>query len=171
MKKHLPTLTAFLALTAVTICFGFNHSALDNPATRSLDSIIQQLNSFSDYTIHLSGHTDNIGSDSYNDKLSKKRVIAVKNYLIAKNIDSTKIKCDSYGERKPPVPNISDSNRALNRIVELTISGQKINTAPKQPTSSGQQNKDTIISQKRDLIVILPHKKEQKKKKLRKRLV
>lgn len=171
MKKLTATLTAFLVLTAVTINFGFDSSILDNRASQSLDIIAGQLKSFADYTIHLSGHTDNIGSDNYNDKLSHKRVTAVKNYLIAKGVDSTKIKSDSYGERKPTVPNTSDSNRALNRRVEVTISGQQNNITPPQTTSSGQTSKDSIISQKQDSVVILPHEKEVKKKKKRKRLV
>lgn len=170
-KNTLNTLTAFLALTAVIVCFGFNSSTVDSHASQSLDSIVQQLDSLTDYKIHLSGHTDNIGSDNYNDKLSKERVIAVKNYLISKNIDSTRITFDFYGERKPTVPNTSDDNRALNRRVELTISGQKSNTAPQQTTFPEQQSKDSINPQKRDSAVIVPVEKEIKKKKNKRRLI
>ena len=172
MKKNtILTSTVFLVLTAVTIYFSFNASALDNHATQSLDSISEQLKSFTDYTINISGHTDNIGSDSYNYKLSEQRVIAVKNYLVSKNVDSVKMKFNIYGEFMPAVPNTSDSNCALNRRVELTIIGQKINISLPQTTLSGQQNKDSIKPQKQDSIAISSRDKEVKKKKNKKRLI
>lgn len=170
MKKKITTLS-LLVLTVVTVYFSFNVSTLDNNATQSIESLIQQLSLSTDYTIHLSGHSDNIGSDTYNDKLSEQRVIAVKNYLIAKNIDSTKIRLDSYGECSPAVPNTSNNNRALNRRVELTIITNKINTVPSQTISPEQHNKDIISPQKQENIVIPQVNKEIKWKKNKRHLV
>lgn len=171
MKQQLELWKVFLSLTAVIVCFGFNSSTIDKRASQSLDSILQQLDSFADYTIHLSGHADNIGSNNYNDKLSKERVIAVKHYLISKNIDSTKVEFDFYGEHKPVAPNTSDNNRALNRRVEVTIIGRKINTTPPQTTLSIQTNKDTINPKKYDNVAIPSKEKEIKKRKSKRRLV
>ncbi|MBK7573626.1 MAG: OmpA family protein [Bacteroidetes bacterium] len=159
-------------MSAVTIHFSFNASALDKAATQSLDSIVQQAQTFSDYTIYVSGHTDDIGSSKYNEELSQKRAVAVRNYLIAHKIDSTKIKYDSFGERKPAVPNSSDANRALNRRVEITISGQKTGTTYTESTVPAPEQKiDSIVSQDPTKIAVLPAKKEFTKKKSKRRLV
>jgi len=99
-KKATIALIAPLIIV-MTVCFGFNSSVLDDRAYQSLDNIIGQLDSLSGYTIHLSGHTDNSGSNNYNNILSEQRAIAVKKYLISKNIDSTKITVDFYGECEP----------------------------------------------------------------------
>lgn len=175
MKKQIPNLTVILVLSVVTIYFGFNVSALDQCAGKSLDKIVSASKSFSDYTIHLSGHTDNTGSDSYNEQLSLYRVNAVKMYLIAKGIDSTKIIFDTYGERQPIVSNSSESKRALNRRVEVTISGQEPASTPPQNTLSVPQVKDSLITEKPEHTVIPAIEKESKKqvkeKKSRRRLI
>ncbi|WP_430405630.1 OmpA family protein [Fluviicola sp.] len=167
-------LTASLILMVITVCFGFNSSVLDNRGQQVLDKFVTQLDSFSDYRINLNGNTDDIGSDSYNEKLSKERAIAVRNYLISKNVDSSKITIDYSGEHKPTVPNTSEENRALNRRVDVAISGEKIkNFQPEIP------KQDTVILQKRVDKAISPIQKEtkitssevHKKKKVRRRLV
>lgn len=166
-------LTASFILIVMTVCFGFNSSILDNRAQKELDAVIIQLDSFSDYKVNLNGHTDDIGSNSYNEKLSKERAIAVRNYLISKKVDSTKITIDYSGEDEPVVPNISEENRAFNRRVELTISGQK------RITPQPEILKDTVIPQKQVNGTISPVQREvkittseaHKKKKVRRRLV
>ena len=159
----------------MTVCFGFNSSVLDDRAHQSLDNIVGQLDSLSDYTIHLIGHTDNSGFNSYNDILSEQRAIAVKKYLISKNIDSTKITVDFYGECEPIAPNTSEDNRALNRRVEIIVNGQKTEPAPPpivpQTSSSEQVKQDTIMFQKQEIQEKPSLEKKIKKKKVRRRLV
>ena len=176
MKKNTTlALTVSLVLIVMTVCFGFNSSVLDDHSRQSLDNIIYKLDSLSVYNIHLSGHTDNTGPDNYNNKLSEERVIAVKNYLISKNIDSTKITFDFYGERIPAVPNTSEENRALNRRVEVTVSGQKTEPEtlqiPPQITSPEAVKQDTTTFQKQETPVNASSEKKIKKKKVRRRLV
>lgn len=160
----------------MTVCFGFNSSVLDDHSRQALDNIVLQLDSLSDYTIHLSGHTDNAGSDTYNEKLSENRARAVRNYFISKNVDSTKIQLDFYGESQPTVPNTTEENRALNRRVEITVSGEKTSITPEKPTSSEtalpepKQQYPAITSKKQEAENI-PAKAEIKKKKVRRRLV
>lgn len=128
MKKNASlAITTVLVLIMTTVCFAYNSSVLDEQARLDLDKVVSQLDSLSDYTVHLSGHADNTGSEDHNTQLSKERVVAVKNYLVSKNVDSTKIILAYYGEDKPAIPNTSEENKALNRRVEVTISGEKMN--------------------------------------------
>ena len=71
--------------------------------------------------IEVAGHTDNIGSDESNKKLSKARADAVKQYLIGKGIAATRISTQGYGADRPVALNDSDSNRQLNRRTEVRI--------------------------------------------------
>ena len=71
--------------------------------------------------IELSGHTDNGGKAKLNFKLSRDRVIRVKNYLVEKGIDARRIRGVGYGETKPIATNKSEAGRRLNRRVEFKI--------------------------------------------------
>lgn len=73
------------------------------------------------YKVRLAGHTDNVGSPESNKALSVARAEAVKRQLIEYGCDPASIKAYGYGDLKPLVPNDSDSNRALNRRVEITL--------------------------------------------------
>jgi hypothetical protein len=75
----------------------------------------------SDIKIELSAHTDDVGADAYNFKLSDQRAAAVAEYLIAKGIAKSRIISKGYGKTQPLVPNTSDENRAKNRRVELKV--------------------------------------------------
>jgi outer membrane protein OmpA-like peptidoglycan-associated protein len=72
--------------------------------------------------ITIIGHTDNYGTDSYNDNLSFSRANAVVEWLINKGLDKNRLNCKGYGARYPIVENDSPENRAINRRVEFTIS-------------------------------------------------
>ena len=75
-----------------------------------------------DWIIEISGHTDNIGSDKYNQKLSEKRAKSVKKYLLANfNIDKSRLIAKGYGESQPFATNNTSEGRALNRRVEFNI--------------------------------------------------
>lgn len=71
--------------------------------------------------IELAGHTDNGGKAKLNMKLSRDRVIRVKNYLVEKGIDARRIKGVGYGETRPIATNKSETGRRLNRRVEFKI--------------------------------------------------
>lgn len=86
-----------------------------------LDKLIALLNQNPKIKIEIGGHTDDVGSDAYNQKLSQRRAEAVRNYLISKGISESRITSKGYGESKPSHENNSPENRALNRRVEFTI--------------------------------------------------
>ena len=71
--------------------------------------------------IELSGHTDNIGKDDYNLKLSQNRADAVKNYLVSRAVDPNRIDAVGYGETRPIVSNDTKEGRASNRRTEFEI--------------------------------------------------
>jgi len=86
-----------------------------------LDKIVSLMLQNKKMIIEVAGHTDDIGSDSYNQQLSQKRAEAVRNYLLNKGIEAKRVIAKGYGESRALVENDSDSNRALNRRVELMI--------------------------------------------------
>jgi outer membrane protein OmpA-like peptidoglycan-associated protein len=71
--------------------------------------------------IEISGHTDNYGTDAYNQKLSVDRARAVYRYLIDNGIESNRLSYKGYGKEKPVVPNDTEENRAKNRRTEILI--------------------------------------------------
>lgn len=71
--------------------------------------------------IEISGHTDNVGEEKYNQTLSENRANAVAKYLASKGVDANMMIIEGYGYSKPVAENNSDANRALNRRVELRL--------------------------------------------------
>ena len=71
--------------------------------------------------IEVAGHTDSIGSDAYNDKLSRERAQSVANYLISRGISGQRLIITGAGERYPIASNDTEAGRAENRRVEMTI--------------------------------------------------
>ena len=74
-----------------------------------------------DLKVELAGHTDNVGSESYNLKLSAERAESVRNALIDKGIDANRLTAKGYGASQPIVPNDTEEHRALNRRTEMII--------------------------------------------------
>ncbi|MBQ4405762.1 MAG: OmpA family protein [Bacteroidales bacterium] len=103
------------------INFETNSSTLNPSSYEQLDMLVDNLKMNSDIKIELSAHTDDVGADAYNFKLSDQRAAAVAEYLIAKGIAKSRIISKGYGKTQPLVPNTSDENRAKNRRVELKV--------------------------------------------------
>ena len=71
------------------------------------------------------GHTDSIGSDSYNQKLSVRRSEAVKAYLVSKGIEKNRVYTEGKGEKQPVADNKTAEGRAKNRRVEIEVVGTR----------------------------------------------
>jgi OmpA-OmpF porin, OOP family len=71
--------------------------------------------------IDIIGHTDSIGSDEYNMRLSERRAMAVRNFLVGEGVNSSIIGVSGMGERQPVASNDTDEGRALNRRVEVLV--------------------------------------------------
>jgi len=103
------------------ILFDFNKYDLKPESKIALDQIVEYLKSITYQKIIVEGHTDNVGSYSYNLELSRKRAASVANYLIKKGVSSKIIKIVGYGESRPKYPNDTEEHRAKNRRVEIEI--------------------------------------------------
>ena len=87
----------------------------------NLDKMAETLNKYADTKIIVAGHTDDTGSDAFNQTLSEKRAAAVVSYLAGKNVAADRLTGEGFGESQPVVANDSDENRAKNRRVEVAI--------------------------------------------------
>jgi outer membrane protein OmpA-like peptidoglycan-associated protein len=103
------------------VLFGYDQSNLNAQAYRSLDKLVTVLNKYPDTDLEIDGHTDNKGSDAYNQTLSEKRARAVSDYLIAHNISAGRIRTVGMGEKYPKYSNDTETGRAGNRRVEFQI--------------------------------------------------
>jgi outer membrane protein OmpA-like peptidoglycan-associated protein len=79
-------------------------------------------------TIEVEGHTDNVGSDEYNQTLSEERAQAVRDYLVEQGVPSSAVSAKGLGETGAIASNDTSSGRAKNRRVDLVVSGQAIST-------------------------------------------
>jgi outer membrane protein OmpA-like peptidoglycan-associated protein len=86
-----------------------------------LDEVANVLREAPTWTLNLEGHTDNVGSDSYNLDLSQKRADAVKKYLVEQGISENRITAKGFGESKPIADNSTPEGREKNRRVEFKI--------------------------------------------------
>ena len=74
-----------------------------------------------DLKVELAGHTDNVGSESYNKKLSADRADVVRKALVDNGIDETRLTANGYGSTKPLASNDSEEHRAMNRRTEMIV--------------------------------------------------
>jgi OOP family OmpA-OmpF porin len=109
------------------ITFDFNKSTIKREFAPVLDEAAQILTDNPDVRVTVEGHTDSIGSDAYNQRLSERRAAAVKNYLVARGIAADRLETVGYGESRPIAPNTTPSGkdnpegRAMNRRAELKV--------------------------------------------------
>jgi OOP family OmpA-OmpF porin len=103
------------------IYFDFDKTSLKNESFTELDKVVDFLKQNASVEIEISGHTDNKGSDEYNETLSQGRSEAVVSYIISQGIDGYRLSAHGYGEAKPIDTNDSEEGRANNRRVEFTV--------------------------------------------------
>lgn len=101
------------------ITFATNKSDVTPESEKVLAGALKTLQIHSDIIVEISGHTDNVGSNAYNQKLSQRRADAVKAWLVSKGISSDRITAIGYGEESPRVSNDTEENRRLNRRIEF----------------------------------------------------
>ncbi len=104
-----------------TIYFPTNSSELNDNTKRIVDQVYDIISAYPNYRIEVQGHTDNIGRDDANMRLSETRAISVSNYLISKGIPESRIYAKGYGETSPVESNDTARGRALNRRVEFNL--------------------------------------------------
>ena len=101
--------------------FEFGKSDLRPESYKTLDELVDYLQRKSTEKIEIGGHTDNIGTEARNQKLSENRAQSVVNYLIAKGIDKDRLTYKGYGSKEPIEENDTDVGRQKNRRTEVKI--------------------------------------------------
>lgn len=108
-------------VTLRNIEFDFNSARLRSISNSSLDEAVRFLGGQPKVRLEIDGHTDNVGSDAANLKLSRERAEAVKSYLIAHGVDASRLIANGRGETQPLMSNDSESGRQANRRVEMIV--------------------------------------------------
>ncbi len=101
--------------------FDFDKSSLTPDAKTILDGVADELKAFPSIQVEIDGHTDAIGSDDYNQRLSEQRAASVVTYLAEHGIDAGRMSSKGFGESMPVADNGTDEGREQNRRVELKI--------------------------------------------------
>ncbi len=101
------------------ITFETGKADITPESEKVLTQALKTLQTYNDIVVEISGHTDDVGSSTSNQKLSQKRADSVRSWLISKGIDSGRIVAVGYGEDIPRVPNDSPENKRLNRRIEF----------------------------------------------------
>ena len=103
------------------LLFDFDRSSLKESNKRDLEKLAETLKELPDTDLLIVGHTDNVGSNSYNQSLSKKRAAAVSKYLASLGVSKSRLNINGKGESQPAVSNDTEENRSQNRRVEIAI--------------------------------------------------
>ena len=103
------------------ITFAFDSSNLQSQFLPVLDNVAGTLNQYNQTIVEVAGHTDSVGTDAYNQALSERRANAVAGYLGSKGIMQQRMIVVGAGETRPVASNDTDSGRAQNRRVEITL--------------------------------------------------
>ncbi len=125
-EKPAPPIEPGKPVVLKDVLYEFNKSTLSKSAYPRFDSLISMMNKYPGMRIEISAHTDNIGSDAYNQKLSEKRAASCVDYLVSKGISRDRIDAKGYGETMPVAENQvgkkdNPEGRKLNRRTEFKI--------------------------------------------------
>ncbi|OGU39788.1 MAG: hypothetical protein A2X61_10485 [Ignavibacteria bacterium GWB2_35_12] len=107
--------------TRLLVFFDYDKSDLKDESIPELERVIEFLRANPEIKIQIEGHTDDVGSDEYNNKLSNERANSVKSYLINAGIEANRIKAVGYGKKQPLKKETTDEGRAMNRRVAMRI--------------------------------------------------
>ncbi len=110
------------------VLFDFGKFTLRPPTREKLAKISGIILAHPGLKLEVEGHTDDVGSDEFNQKLSEQRSDAVRTYLMEQGLNGDLITSVGFGKTVPAVPNTSAANRQKNRRVEMVVSGEVIGT-------------------------------------------
>ncbi|HUR17797.1 MAG TPA: OmpA family protein [Acidimicrobiales bacterium] len=107
------------------VLFDFNSAEVRPDASATLAKVAQVVGFYGDAQVEVQGHTDDVGTDQYNQGLSERRANAVRDHLVTvSGIPPERLVVKAYGESRPVAPNDSEENRQRNRRVEVVILGR-----------------------------------------------
>ncbi|MEN8761978.1 MAG: OmpA family protein, partial [Thiogranum sp.] len=109
------------------VMFEFNSTVPTATATQELDKVLGTINEFDQLDgIEIVGHTDSSGAESYNQSLSEHRAASVKQFLESRGVLTSEASARCVGEADPVASNATRDGRALNRRVDIIISGNAV---------------------------------------------
>lgn len=120
-------------MTFGDVLFDFNKADLKSSALPNITTLANFLQENPERKVIVEGYTDSVGSASYNQGLSERRAESVRRALLRAGIDPSRVVAQGYGKEYPVADNSSNSGRAQNRRVEVTISNDN---QPVQPRST-----------------------------------
>ncbi|WAJ36452.1 OmpA family protein [Pseudomonas sp. GOM7] len=118
------------------VLFDFNKAELKSSAYPSITQLAQFLQENPERKVIVEGYTDNVGSATYNLGLSERRANAVRMALVRAGVDPSRIVAQGYGKEYPVADNSTDSGRAQNRRVEVTISNDNQPVVPRSASGA-----------------------------------
>ena len=126
-KPAAPVAAASKVTYAADAFFDFDKSVVKPAGKAKLDDLVAKIKGINLEVIIAVGHTDSIGTDAYNQKLSVRRAEAVKAYLVSKGIEKNRVYTEGKGEKQPVADNKTDAGRSKNRRVEIEVVGTRPN--------------------------------------------
>lgn len=120
-----PQVTSEKVTFAADAFFDFDKAILKPEAKVKLDDMTSKLKDMNLEVIIATGHTDSVGTDEYNQKLSVRRAEAVKAYIISRGIDAKRVFSEGKGEKQPVADNKTKEGRAQNRRVVIEVVGTR----------------------------------------------
>ncbi len=122
-----PAVAATKVTYAADAFFDFDKAVLKKEGKAKLDDLVGKVKAINLEVIIAVGHTDSVGTDKYNQKLSVRRAEAVKAYLVSKGIEKNRVYTEGKGEKQPVADNKTKEGRAKNRRVEIEVVGTRSN--------------------------------------------
>jgi outer membrane protein OmpA-like peptidoglycan-associated protein len=110
-----------LVLTLGDVLFATGSADLQSGANSNLDKLVTFLNEHPERKVLVEGHTDNVGGEELNQRLSRQRAEAVRNYLTEKGIAAERLSAEGIGMDRPVADNSTRTGRQQNRRVEIII--------------------------------------------------
>jgi OmpA-OmpF porin, OOP family len=122
-----PPVAASKVTYAADAFFDFDKAVLKPEGKAKLDDLVAKVKGINLEVIIAVGHTDSVGTDAYNQKLSVKRADAVKAYLVSQGIEKNRVYTEGKGKKQPVADNKTAAGRAKNRRVEVEVVGTRAN--------------------------------------------
>lgn len=114
-----------LVLTLGDVLFDTGAATLKPGAMTTVDRLAQFMSDYPERSVRIEGHTDSVGSEETNQRLSEQRALAVQSALLARNIEPNRISVVGYGEGRPVASNDTQAGRQQNRRIEVVVSDEQ----------------------------------------------
>jgi outer membrane protein OmpA-like peptidoglycan-associated protein len=121
--REVEAIRAGTVLTLGDVLFETGQATLLPGAASQLDPLVEYMSTHPDSSVLIEGHTDSVGSGSYNQQLSQARADAVRSYLASRGIAMSRMLARGMGESIPVATNADSGGRQQNRRVEVTVQG------------------------------------------------